>query len=55
MFIIRLIYIIVVPSYYCQLFRLLRVLVFIVHKHIIVLIPIIGMTLLIIPELRSGY
>ena len=44
MFTIRLILIIVLPSYYCQLFWLLRlfvIIVFIVLKRIIVLIEII--------------
>ena len=44
MFIIRLILIIVLPSYYCQLFWLLRlfvIIVFIVLKRISVLIEII--------------
>ncbi len=45
MFIIRLIFIIVASSYYCQLFRLLQlfvIIVFIVLKRIIVYIEIIG-------------
>ena len=49
MFIIRLIFIIVASSYYCQLFRLLRlfvIIVFIVLKRIIVYIEIIGIYVL---------
>ena len=49
MFIIRLIFIIVASSYYCQLFRLFRlfvIIVFIVLKRIIVYIEIIGIYVL---------
>ena len=49
MLIIRLIFIIAVPSFYCQLFRLLGLFVFIVFivlKRIIVYIEIIGIYVL---------